>query len=178
MNASSLEQVWAAKKCYGSSLLPSRPTRGIDPIVSRRSTAYAAVADLVHHLRNELNAAQLARIIHVYSRLIHNPHLTSHLHMVFAKMMANLVDVVVAKDTQQGSARILSAMLETCVDKVHVMTVVQDELTARAAKIKKGEQDVVDIVFIEKARPVAGAIYAVEKPEIQGALLAIRICIR
>lgn len=126
-----------------------------------RPQAYAAVADLVHHLRTELTPNQLDRIAYVYSRLIHNPYLSSNLHTLFAKMMFNLIEVIATKDTHANAARILGAMLETCVDKLDAMTAVQDELE----KIKKGDADKVDIAFIEKARPVAGAVYAVEKPE-------------
>jgi transformation/transcription domain-associated protein len=89
----------------------------------------------------------------------------SSLHTLFAKMMFNLIEVVVAKDTQQGAARVLGAMLETCVDKLDAMTVVQEELEARMESMKKGENNEIDIGFIEKARPVASAVYAVDKPE-------------
>jgi len=135
--------------------------------VKRKSsaTAYAALADLVHHLRNELTPTQLARVAHVYSRLIHNPYLPSSYHTLFAKMMFNLIEVVIAKDTAPGAARVLGAMLETCVNKLEAMTIVQEELLGRIESIKKGEQDQVNLAFIEKARPVACAIYAIEKPE-------------
>jgi transformation/transcription domain-associated protein len=119
----------------------------------------------VHHLRNDLTATQLARIAHVYSRLIHNPYLPSSFHTLFAKMMFNLIEVVVAKDTAQGAARVLGAMLETCVNKLEAMTVVQEELFARIENARKGETNEADISLIEKARPVACAIYAVDKPE-------------
>lgn len=76
-------------------------------------------------------------------------------------MMFNLIDTITTKDTPSNAARILGAMVETCVDKLDAMTAVQDELE----RIKKGENDKIDIAFIERARPVAGAAYAVEKPE-------------
>ena len=129
--------------------------------VISRPQAYATVADLVYHLRTELSTTQLARITHVYSRLLHNPYLTSNLHTLFAKTMFGLIEIIVNKDTQQNAGRILGAILETCADKLDAMTMVQDELE----RIKKGESGKVDIAFIEKSRPVAGAIYAIEKPE-------------
>jgi transformation/transcription domain-associated protein len=130
-----------------------------------RANAYAAVADLVHHLRNELTPTQLARIAHIYSRLIHNPYIPYSLHTLFAKMMFNLTDVIVAKDTPQGAIRVLGAILETSVNKLEAMTAVQEGLANTMERIKAGEKDIIDIAFIEEARPVARAIYAVEKPE-------------
>jgi transformation/transcription domain-associated protein len=133
-----------------------RPLKAIS-----RPQAYAAVADLVYHLRTELSPAHLARITHVYSRLMHNPYLTGNLHTLFAKMMFNLIEIIANKDTPQNAGRLLGAILETCVDKLDAMTAVQEELE----RMKKGENDKVDISLIERARPVAGAVYAVEKPE-------------
>lgn len=75
--------------------------------------------------------------------------------------MFNLIDTITTKDTPPNAAGILGAMLETCVDKLEAITAVQDELE----RIKKGETNKIDIAFIERARPVAGAVYAVEKPD-------------
>jgi transformation/transcription domain-associated protein len=126
-----------------------------------RPQAFAAVADLVHHLRNELNPGQLARIAHVYSRLMHNPYLTSNHHALFAKTIFNLIDIITLKDTQQSAGRVLGAILETCVEKLDAISAIQEELEL----IRKGQNEKVDISFIERARPVASAVYAVEKPE-------------
>ena len=150
----------AAKKHCGQSLHPNFILAYSLKAISRPQ-AYAAVADLVHHLRPELNPIQFARVTQVYSRLLHNPYLSSNLHILFAKTIFNLIEQIVNKDTQQNAGRILSAILETCVDKLDSMTAVQEELE----RIKKGENGTVDIAFIERARPVAGAVYAVEKPE-------------
>ena len=126
-----------------------------------RSQACAAVADLVHHIRSDLSPHQLSRIVQVYSHLLHDPNFSGNLHMIFAKMMFTLIEVIVTKDTHQNAARILSNMLDTCVDKLESLTAVQEELE----KIKGGPPDQIDIAFIEKARPVSGAVYAIEKPE-------------
>lgn len=76
-------------------------------------------------------------------------------------MMFGLIDTITAKETPLGAARILGGMLETCVYKLDAMTAVQDELEG----MKKGETEMAEITMIEKARPVAGAVYAIEKPE-------------
>ena len=119
------------------------------------------MADFIHHVRGELTPTQLGRIAHIYSRLLHNPYLTSALHTLYAKMLFGLIETITAKDTPQGAAKVLGAMLETCVDKLDAMTAVQDELEGA----KKGETEMAEISMIEKARPVAGAVYAIEKPE-------------
>ncbi|THH10763.1 hypothetical protein EW146_g8270 [Bondarzewia mesenterica] len=130
-----------------------------------RATAFAAVADLVHHLRNDLTAQQLAHIIHVYSRLIHNPCLPNSVHTLTAKMMFNLVDTITTKDTPQDAAKVISRLLETCVDKLDSVIGTLDEVNARLERSKKGEAETGKIYLVERARPLASANYAVEKPE-------------
>ncbi|KAL6299677.1 atypical/PIKK/TRRAP protein kinase [Sparassis latifolia] len=130
-----------------------------------RSTAFACFADLLHHLRGDLTPAQLTRICTVYIRHLQDPFLTNHLHILSAKMIFNLVEVIVTKDSRQGAGRILTTLLEASVDKIESLADVRVELTDKIEKAKKGESDLVDFTFIEKARPVSAAIYAIEKPE-------------
>lgn len=131
-----------------------------------RAAVYSAVADLVHHIRNELTATQLGRVVHVYSRIIHNPALGNNLHTMSAKMMFGLTEPIIAKETPQGAARLLGAMFETCLERLETLALVHDEVTTNVGLMKEQNSAVVlGATFIEKARPVGGAIYAVEKPE-------------
>ncbi|KAF8897572.1 hypothetical protein BD779DRAFT_388223 [Infundibulicybe gibba] len=131
-----------------------------------RPAVYSAVADLVHHIRNELTVAQLSRIVQVYSRLIHNPALSNNLHALFAKMMFNLTDVILSKETSQGAGRLLTNMFETCLERLEALSIVHNELSVSMERAKNNDSAVTpDAIFIEKARPVGGAMYALEKPE-------------
>ncbi|KAK2466244.1 hypothetical protein APHAL10511_001886, partial [Amanita phalloides] len=130
-----------------------------------RPVAYSAVADMVHHLRNELSVEQITRIVQTYSRMLHNPALGNNMHLLFAKMIFGLADVVVNKDTPQGTAQLLGAVFRTCLDRLEALSMVQDELTASMERQKMNETTVPDMILIEKARPVGGAVFAVEKSE-------------
>ncbi|KAG2042802.1 hypothetical protein BDR03DRAFT_1058663 [Suillus americanus] len=138
---------------------------GVGSKETLRPSVYASVADLVHHVRGDLSANQLARVAKLYSALIHNPYLSHNLHTLFSKMMFGLIENITTKDTAQGATRVLTAMFETCVDKVEAMTLVLDNALERLEKAKNGEEEGVDFLLIEKTRPVAGAAYATEKPE-------------
>ncbi|KAF8655244.1 hypothetical protein AX16_003148 [Volvariella volvacea WC 439] len=129
-----------------------------------RAAVYSAVADLVHHIRSELTPAQLTRIVHVYSRLMHIPSWGNNLHTMFAKMMLGLTDAILTKETPQGAARLLQVMFETCLERLETLCVVQDEVLASAERLKAGGTPL-DTSFIEKARPVAGATFALDKPD-------------
>lgn len=80
-------------------------------------------------------------------------------------MIYNVIEVIVAKETHQAAARLLTTILEASVDKLESMAVVQAETLTRIERQKKGETGDTDVTSIEKARPVAGANYATEKPE-------------
>ncbi|KAF9222005.1 FAT-domain-containing protein [Gyrodon lividus] len=138
---------------------------GVGSRETLRPSAYAAIADLVHHVRTELSPDQLARVAKLYSALIHNPYLGHNLHTLFAKMMFGLIENITTKDTPQGAARVLGAMFETCVDKVDAMTNVLDNAFERLERAKAGDESPSPSLVVEKARPVAAAVYAVEKPE-------------
>jgi transformation/transcription domain-associated protein len=85
-------------------------------------------------------------------------------------MMFTLIEAVVIKDNPTNAARILGAMLDTCVSKLEAMHTVYEELINRIENAKNGANDDPEISLIEKSRPIAFATYAVDKPEdvIQG----------
>lgn len=130
------------------------------------AVVYTAVADLVHHVRNELTSFQLARIVHVYSSLMHNPALGINLHTLFAKMMFGLTDAISTKESNQGAARLIGAMFETCLERLEGLCAVYTDISASIERAKNMTDIThVDSTFIEKARPVGGAVHAIEKPE-------------
>ncbi|CAL1700686.1 unnamed protein product [Somion occarium] len=130
-----------------------------------RMTAYGVIADLVHYIRSDLSASQLMRACSIFLGHLHNPYLTNQLHILSAKVIYNLVEHIVAKETPQVASKLLTNLLESSVDRLESMVVVHAEVVARAERLKKGEDDAVDIAFIERSRPIANAIYTSEKPE-------------
>ncbi|KAI0352960.1 atypical/PIKK/TRRAP protein kinase [Trametes cingulata] len=129
-----------------------------------RITLYTAVADLLHHLRAELTPTNLTRIFTVYVQHLHNPFLSTHMHVMSAKVILHLIEVEVAKDTHQSAARTLTMLLEACVDKVDSLVSVQAERLSKVAK-EKDASEFKDFAAIEKSRPLVNPCYATEKPE-------------
>src|SRR5258708_2109561 len=144
-------------------------------------TAYAAAADLVHYLRGDLSPRQLAHFIHVYSRVIHNPCLSSSVHTLAGKMMFNLIETVVTKDTPDDAAKVLTTLMETCVDRLESLAAVLDEVQQRLDRRKNEETESGNFFMVEKARPFAAAVYDADPREgsepmemLVGALLEIK----
>jgi transformation/transcription domain-associated protein len=98
--------------------------------------------------------------------MMHRPALGNNLHVVFAKMMFGLTDVIVAKETSQGAAKLLEALFETCIEKLESLCVVYNDLRGEHTKekVELGDSGS-DALLIEKARPACAAVYASERPE-------------
>ncbi|KAG6860236.1 hypothetical protein C0995_013842, partial [Termitomyces sp. Mi166 len=140
--------------------------KGVSSKEILRAVVYSAIADLVHHIRNDLTLQQLARSVHVFSKIIHNPALGNNLHTMSAKMLFGLTDAILAKGDEKEAARLVSSMFETCLERLEALALIQDEVTASATQLKdNSEAVIIDSAFIEKSRPVGAAIYAMEKPE-------------
>ncbi|KAH7879876.1 uncharacterized protein C8R40DRAFT_1034987 [Lentinula edodes] len=130
-----------------------------------RAQTYTAIADLFHHLKPELSSSQLTKIVHMYSRLLHYPALGNNLHTLFAKVLIGLSDAIVNKETPQNAAFLITLTFNTCLDRLDALTVIHEEIAAAAERTKNGETSILNDAYIEKARPVGGAVYALEKPE-------------
>lgn len=131
-----------------------------------RAAVYSAIADLVHHIRNELDVNQLRRIIEVYSGLIHNPTLGNNIHTLSTKMIFGLIEQVDKRETKEGAINLLGAIFETSLERLEALAIVYEEVVARNALLKADpSQTVLDAAFIEKSRPVGGAVYSQEKTE-------------
>ena len=96
--------------------------------------------------------------------MMHKPALGNNLHVVFAKMMFGLTDVVATKETPQGAAKLLETLFETCVEKLESLCVVYTDLRGEHTKEKMADSGS-NALLIEKARPACAAVYASERPE-------------
>jgi transformation/transcription domain-associated protein len=98
--------------------------------------------------------------------MMHKPALGNNLHVVFAKMMFGLTDIIAVKETPQGAAKLLEALFETCLEKLESLCVVYTDLRGEHSKEKVATGDSgSDAMLVEKARPACAAVYASERPE-------------
>lgn len=138
-------------------------------IVNRlsRALAYTTFADLVHHIRKELTPAQLVRVIHAYSCNMHTPSVSCNIQIMCTKLLVNLVENVVEKCEAGEASKILTALFETCVDKLgSLYRVYQDVLKVIESQKSPSEQDPsMSFIAVEKAKPVEAASHIMDTPE-------------
>ena len=90
-----------------------------------RAAAYSALADLLLHVRSRLSMAQVSRVVHLYSRVLHDASMNLPLVVQTAsvRLLLNMVDPVYHNKEEKASLGrdILFRVLETLVWKLGVL---------------------------------------------------------
>uniref|UniRef100_A0A8C2HQ35 Transformation/transcription domain-associated protein n=1 Tax=Cyprinus carpio TaxID=7962 RepID=A0A8C2HQ35_CYPCA len=112
---------------------------------SREPLAYSTLADLVHHVRQNLPLTDLSLAVQLFAKNIDDESLPSSIQTMSCKLLLNLVDCIRSKSEQEnGNGRdILMRMLEVFVLKFH--TIARYQLVSIFKKCKpQSEIGVVD----------------------------------
>ncbi|XP_041829403.1 transformation/transcription domain-associated protein isoform X1 [Melanotaenia boesemani] len=110
-----------------------------------RPLAYSTLADLVHHVRQNLPLTDLSLAVQLFAKNIDDESLPSNIQTMSCKLLLNLVDCIRSKSEQEnGNGRdILMRMLEVFVLKFH--TIARYQLVSIFKKCKpQSELGVVD----------------------------------
>ncbi|XP_058262127.1 transformation/transcription domain-associated protein isoform X2 [Hemibagrus wyckioides] len=110
-----------------------------------RPLAYSTLADLVHHVRQNLALTDLSLAVQLFAKNIDDESLPSSIQTMSCKLLLNLVDCIRSKSEQEnGNGRdILMRMLEVFVLKFH--TIARYQLVSIFKKCKpQSEMGVVD----------------------------------
>ncbi|XP_076856389.1 transformation/transcription domain-associated protein isoform X2 [Brachyhypopomus gauderio] len=110
-----------------------------------RPLAYSTLADLVHHVRQNLPLTDLSLAVQLFAKNIDDESLPSSIQTMSCKLLLNLVDCIRSKSEQEnGNGRdILMRMLEVFVLKFH--TIARYQLVSIFKKCKpQSEMGTVD----------------------------------
>jgi transformation/transcription domain-associated protein len=101
--------------------------RGYTTHESLRPLAYSTLADLVHHVRTQLNLNILAKAVHLFSKNVHDESLPTSIQTMSCKLLLNLVDCIRQRaDTDLAMAReLLLTMLKVFTLKFHTIAKLQ-----------------------------------------------------
>ncbi|KAL1742601.1 FAT domain-containing protein [Schizophyllum fasciatum] len=128
---------------------------------------YGMVTDFIHHTRADLTMDQLENIIRTYLPQIHNPTLGNFLQIPCLKMLIGLTETLVSRGPSAQVGTILRTMFNSFLDRLDALVVMQEELSGTMNRARANNTDAVDMVYIEKSRPIGGVYFAVEKPPIE-----------
>ncbi|KAL5252847.1 hypothetical protein ACHWQZ_G015572 [Mnemiopsis leidyi] len=103
-----------------------------------RSLAYSTLADLIHQVRDKLSLKQLAGIVNLFSKNVHDSDLTPSMQNMACKILINIVDFInkkSEKETAYTGRELMMRMLEVFVQKFQMIAKHQlPKLFARCAK--------------------------------------------
>ncbi|KAI8925789.1 hypothetical protein BC831DRAFT_256646 [Entophlyctis helioformis] len=77
-----------------------------------RPLAHSVLIDLIHHVRNELTIEQITKIIHIYSRNLHDPAFPLQIQTMCAKLLLSLIDNVITQQSRPDARRLLIRTLD------------------------------------------------------------------
>lgn len=101
-----------------------------------RPLASSVVADLIHHVRNELPIAQLNRVVYVFSCNLNDATFSSSIQTMCAKLLNTIVDSIANKGDAEQSARLMKSMFISSLEKLQAMTEAYDKLKALSVRDK------------------------------------------
>lgn len=91
-----------------------------------RQTGYSTMADMIHHVRAELNIEQISRVIHTFSCHLHDNTLTFSIQTMGSKLLLNLIGSIIVKD-REVAIQLLNRILEVFILKVENLASLRDE---------------------------------------------------
>ncbi|WVQ95626.1 hypothetical protein IAU59_002724 [Kwoniella sp. CBS 9459] len=95
-----------------------------------RPLAYSVVADLIHHVRNDLPLSQLTRVVYVFSCNLNDSTFNSSIQTMCAKLLNTIIDSIHTKADSTEFARIMRGMFFTFLEKLTAMSEAHDRLKA------------------------------------------------
>lgn len=120
--------------------------RGWTTYESLRPLAYSTLADLVHHVRQQLPLNDIARAVHLFSKNVHDDSLATTIQTMSCKLLLNLVDCIRMRAEVENSTEgreLLMRMLEVFVLKFK--TIAKIQLPNMMTKLQQQQQQLQQI---------------------------------
>ena len=163
---------------FGSLLVP--------PLLLRRTLAYSTLADMIHHSRESLTPEQISRVVNAYACNLHMTSIPFATQLLSTKLFVHLTEQAVAKCPPPEAARVLTAILRTCVDKLGVIYRTYEDILKgpgqmftegpggglsfmphnKDDKDKEVDQVFASFVKVERLKPVETMAFLMEQPEV------------
>jgi len=116
--------------------------QGVTCYYSVRPLAFSTLADLIHHIRAQLNLNQMEKVIRLYSKNLHDLSLPLSFQTMSVKLLLNLLDSIgrVEKDVKPSPRDLLFSIFDTFVNKfTSIRNIFQDLIYQSLKKADKEE---------------------------------------
>lgn len=144
---------------------------GVTSREALRPLAYSTLADLIHHTRNELSQAQLARVISVYSCLTHDATYPVTIQTMCTKLVQTSIETICKQGQKDEAVKLLTGILLTVVEKLKSVSKAYVRMKKAAVEdkdnVKEGDEEIgrsgydeYDWRSIERAMPILSVSFA------------------
>ena len=142
---------------------------GITTRELQRPLVVSMLADLMHHVRQELTTEQMVRVINLHAQLLHDATLAPSIQTMCVKLLLNLVETIVVKHAEQ-SVPMLQGIFDAFLAKLPELYRLGQDLRVLHGRDAADEEDALapdaggaEAVQIERARPVQSAVAVLEQ---------------
>ena len=94
---------------------------GLTVYETMRPLAYSLLADLIHHVRDQLTRKQIQRTVDVFSRNLHDNFPGTSFQTMSAKLLLNMADSIASLDDKKEARHFLIMILNAIGDKFAAM---------------------------------------------------------
>lgn len=159
---------------------------GVTSREALRPLAYSTLADLIHHVRNDLSLQQLVRVIAVYGCISHDSTFPFSIQTMCSKLTQACIESICNKGDKPEAIKVLKGVLLTTVEKLKATYKAFDRMKQAAMQDKEKSNsaeeeqvgrtgfDAYDWRSIERAMPVLTVAYASDSLEtfVRGELIS------
>jgi transformation/transcription domain-associated protein len=126
---------------------------GITTRETLRPLAISMLADLVHHIRNELTYDQVVLTTHRHCQMLHDPTLAPSILTMCTKLLTNLVETIATRHAD-GAQVLLRAIFDSLVEKLAGLPRLREDFEKMREHKKEPEKAQMDAVTIERGKTV------------------------
>ncbi|ODV88694.1 hypothetical protein CANCADRAFT_52791 [Tortispora caseinolytica NRRL Y-17796] len=112
---------------------------GLTVYETLRPLAYSMVADLIHHVRNELSVKQIWKAVRVYCANMQDMSLSNSFHIMSAKLLLNLVERIMQLQDNLEGRQLLITIISAFADKFAQLNMCYPHALASAYKDTKSD---------------------------------------
>lgn len=94
---------------------------GLTVYETMRPLAYSMLADLIHHVREQLDSDQIRRTVDVYTRNLHDNFPGTSFQTMSAKLLLNLAEFIAKLDDKREARHFLIMILDAIAEKFAAM---------------------------------------------------------
>ena len=133
---------------------------GVTTREMQRPLVVSMLADLMHHVRQELTTEQIVRVVNVHAQLLHDPTLAPSIQTMCVKLLLNLIETIVMKHSERAVPilRGMFAAFLAKLDALHTLGEVLWDIRAPSSDAPEIERSVRDAVRIERTKTVQSSV--------------------